>query len=232
MEKSNKFFLIITIICAILVIGLCAFVIINHKEVKLTDAETFKQEYESYNKATYDNDKKVFKVSIDEDNPMVYKTGKEILDVIKKETAIIFFGFATDPNSRNVIETFLKVAKEEGIEKVYYVDIEDMRDEYEFDGTLIPKQIKKGSDSYYELLDFFGDKLERYYVPDENGNMYSTSVKRLEAATVITIDKKKIKDMHVGTVDNHFDVYKKLSKEEKETLTDIYKKLFETFQEE
>lgn len=233
MEKSSKIYLLITIVCAVLVVGLCVFVIANHKEVKLTDGQKFKEEYESYNNGKYEeNNKKLFKVSIDEDNPMIYKTGKEILDVLNKEKAYVFFGFATDPNTRNVIETLLESAKEEDVDKIYYVDIESMRDEYEFDGSIIPKQTAKGTDAYYKILDFFGTKLEKYFVPDKNGNLYSTSVTRLETATLIAVDNHKIKDMHVGTNENHTDIFKKLSNEEKESLEDIYENLFESIKKD
>ena len=73
MEKSNKIYLVIIIICSVLVVGLCAYAIMNHKEIKETDAIKFKNEYESLNGYKNENsDKDFMKVDIDSVNPIVY----------------------------------------------------------------------------------------------------------------------------------------------------------------
>ena len=93
-------------------VGLCAYAIMNHKEIKETDAIKFKNEYESLNGYKNENsDKEYMKVEIDSENPIVYKTGQEILDILKKENAIVYFGFALCPWCRNAVPVLLDAAK-------------------------------------------------------------------------------------------------------------------------
>ncbi len=233
MEKSNKIFLAIIIFCTLCVTGICAYAIINHEEVEITDAEKFKNEYESLNGIASDvNNVNYLEVNISDKNPMVYKTGKEIIEILENENAFIFFGYANDPYCRSAIETLLETAKDNNVETIYYVDILNIRDSYEFSGSIIPKQTKKGTDAYYKIVKFFGKKLDRYYVRDEEGNMYDTGVKRLYASTLIAVSKKKIVDMHVNTVDSHTDPYVALSDEQKEELSKIYQDLFSSIDSE
>ena len=49
MEKSNKIYMIVIFVCAALVIGLCGYAIITHKDEKISDAMKFKNEYEALN---------------------------------------------------------------------------------------------------------------------------------------------------------------------------------------
>lgn len=232
-EKANIIYLIIIITCAVLVIGFCGFAIYRHSKKELSDAEKFKTEYEAFNDVESQNsDNKYPIINIDIDNPIIYKTPKGILDVLKKETAIVYFGFPTCPWCRNVVETLIKAAKEQNISKIYYVDIKNIRDAYEFNGSIKPKQTKNGTESYYEILDFFGDKLEEYYVYDEDGNMYGTGVTRLYAPTVIAIKDGEILNMHVSTVESHEDPYQKINEEQQKELYDIYSEVMESIKEE
>lgn len=217
MNKTNKICIAIIIICVILVGGFCTFLIINHKSDVKSDALKFKEEYEAYNGKEV-NDKKYFDVSIDEENPIVYKTGQEIVEILKSEKAVVYFGFASCPWCRNVIEPLIEVAKEKNIEKIYYVDIYDMRDSYEFQGSIIPKKTKEGSKSYYEILEILDEKLEKYYVTDSKGNRYDTGVKRLYAPTIVVADNGEVKDVHVGSIDSQKDPFAPLDDKGKEDL--------------
>lgn len=233
MSKSNKICFIIIAICTIAVIGICAFEIFNHKSNEKTDSARFKEEYEAYNGLVNENNNKNFlEVEIPKENPIVYKTGKEILDVLKNENAIVYFGFSSCPWCRNVIEPLLSAAEEKKTEKVYYVDIYDMRDTYVFNGNIIPEQTKKGTDAYYDILDFMGKNLEKYYIKDEAGNMYDTGVTRLYAPTVVAVSGGEVKSMHVGTLDEQTDPYEGLKKEEKEKLKNIFIDLIKSIDKE
>ncbi len=226
MEKSNKIYLVIIIICSVLVVGLCGYAIMNHKEIKETDAIKFKNEYESLNGYKNENsDKEYMKVEIDNENPIIYKTGQEILDILKKENAIVYFGFASCPWCRNAVPILLDAAKEEGLDKIYYVDILNIRDQYKFSGSIEPEMIKKGTDAYYDILKFLDKKLEKYYVTDDSGNMYDTGVKRLYAPTVLAVKDGKALDLHVSTLDSQEDPYTALTDEQKKELKDIYKEM-------
>ena len=233
MEKSNKIYLVIIIVCSILVVGLCAYAIINHKDIEETDAIKFKNEYESLNGVVNENNEKEYmKVEVDSENPIIYKSGQEILDVLENENAIVYFGFSSCPWCRNVVPILLEAAKENNLDKIYYVDILNMRDQYKFSGSIEPELIKKGTDAYYEILKFLDKKLEKYYVTDDSGNMYDTGVKRLYAPTVVAVKDGKALDLHVSTLDSQKDPYVALSDEQKEELKDIYKDLIKQIKDD
>lgn len=192
----------------------------------LPDNLRFKEQYESLNGKKDDTNKEYLKVAIDENNPIVYKSDNEILDVLNKETAIVFFGIETDAWSRNIVEPLLQIAKDNGIEKIYYVNIANIRDQYKVeDGKAVISQ--KGTDSYYKILDFLGDKLNAYYVYDAKGKEYATNVSRLEAGTVIAVMDGKVKAYRQGTVASQKDPYVPLTSEEKNELMAIYQNLYE-----
>ena len=233
MEKSNKIYFIIIIVCALSVIGLCVYAIANHKEIKVTDAVKFKQEYESLNGLVNENNEKEYlNVEIEEENPIIYKSGQEILDIMKNEDAIIYFGFAACPWCRNAVPVLLETAKELNVDKIYYVDILDMRDTYKFSGSIEPEQTKKGTDAYYSILKILDKKLEKFYVTDDAGNMYDTGVKRLYAPTVVSMSGGKVKGFHVATVESQKDPYKALDDKQKEELKTAYKDLIKAIKDD
>ena len=227
--KSNKVLYIIIGICVLLVIGLCIFLVINHKEEVLSDAEKFKQEFEQYNGLTYeDTNDKLIDVEIPNNNPFVYKTGKEIVEIMQSEDAYILFGYASCPLTRAAIEVLVETAKEENIDKIYYVDIKNMRDEYVPGEGIIPEQTKEGTEAYYEILNIFGSKLDKYYVAsDDNFYLFDTGVTRLLSPTLVAVSKGKVISMHAELTDD-YEENSELTEEEKEELSKDYKDVFES----
>lgn len=227
--KSNKVLYIIIGICVLLVIGLCIFLVINHKEEVLSDAEKFKQEFEQYNGLTYeDTNDKLIDVEIPNTNPFVYKTGKEIVEIMQSEDAYILFGYASCPLTRAAIEVLIETAKEENIDKIYYVDIKNMRDEYVPGEGIIPEQTKEGTEAYYEILNIFGSKLDKYYVAsDDNFYLFDTGVTRLLSPTLVAVSKGKVISMHAELTDD-YEENSELTEEEKEELSKDYKDVFES----
>lgn len=112
-------------------------------------------------------------------------------------------------------------------DKVYYVDILDIRDTYKFSGSIEPEQTKKGTDAYYEILEFLDDYLEEFYVKDDAGNMYDTGVKRLYAPTVVGVKEGKVVGIHVATVESQTNPYEVLTAKQKDELKSAYKKIIE-----
>ena len=221
--KNNKVLYIIIAICILLVIGICIFLALNHKEENLNDAQRFKKEFEQYNESIYEDvNEEVIDVEISEDNPIVYKTGKEIVEIMDTENAYIFFGYATCPYTRNAVETLISVAKEENIDTIYYVDIQNIRDEYMFNGSIVPELTKNGTDAYYEIVDLLKNRLSEYFVTDSSGNRYDTGVKRLNSPTFIAIKDREILGFHEGLVTSVNDIYKKIDDDQKAELKNYY----------
>lgn len=223
MEKKNKIYTIITIVCTIFVIALCTFAIVRNS--KESDAYKFEKEYESLNGIVNDQSKTYATLDIASDNSIIYKTDESIIDVLNNESAIVYFGFSTCPWCRSMIETLIEAAKEANNQKIYYVEIKNIRDSYEYQDSIIPKQIVKGTDSYYKILEFLNDNLDEYYIKDTNGNQYDTGVKRLYTPTVIAVKNGKCVDIHVGTVDSQKDPYTPLNEDQKTELKEIYKEM-------
>lgn len=231
---KNKVLYIVIGLCVLLVIGLCIFLVINHKEEVLTDAEKFKQDFEQYNGLTYeDTNESVIDVSIPSDNPFIYKTGKEIVDILNNEDAYVLFGYSSCPLTRAAIETLIAAAEEENIATIYYVDIRDIRDEFVPGESIIPEQTKEGSEAYYEIVNFFGSRLDEYYVSSEDGfYLYDTGVRRVLSPTLVAVSGGKVIDMHQELVDSYTYNNKELNDEQKEELKDIYKEILISLNEE
>lgn len=232
--KSNKILYIIIAICVLLVIGLCIFLVVNNKDEVMTDALKFKEDFEQYNGRTYeDTGDAVIDVSIPSDNPFIYKTGKEILEVLDNEDAYILFGYSTCPLTRAAIEVLLDAATEEKITKIYYVDIKNMRDEYVPGESIIPEKTKDGSEAYYEILNFFGSNLDKYYVSSEDGfYLYDTGVTRLLSPTLIAVSGGKLVSMHEELVESYDYTNRELTDAEKEELKEDYLEVFNSLNDD
>lgn len=80
MEKSNKIYMIVIFVCAALVIGLCGYAIITHKDEKISDAMKFKNEYEALNELVNENsDEKYVNVEISEKIQLFIRQVKKFL---------------------------------------------------------------------------------------------------------------------------------------------------------
>ncbi|MBQ8984277.1 hypothetical protein IJ098_00255 [Candidatus Saccharibacteria bacterium] len=125
-----------------------------------TDAERFAAEY----------------TDVDTENVFVYKNAKETLDILEHGTGVVFLGFPECPWCQAYAKYLNEVAKENGIEKIYYYNIKKDREEDNAD--------------YQKFVEILGDHLQyddeghyRIYVPDVVfvsdgqivGNDYETS---------------------------------------------------------
>ena len=102
----------------------------------------FKQEFEKEN---YNNS---VKVSIPSDNPFVYITDSDLLKKIEnKDNIIVLFGYSKSKETREVLNNLLKVSNNLNIDKIYYLDILEIRDEKNIENDEI-KTIKQGTEEY------------------------------------------------------------------------------------
>lgn len=200
---------------------------------ELKDADKFKEEYESQNGEETKSGKKMRKVSITEDNPFVYTTAEKISKKIdKEETFIVYFGFSTCPWCRSVIEELVKCAKDSEIDKIYYVDILNIRDTKEIvDGEI--KTTKEGSKGYMELLDKLGEVLDDYKitVTDSEEDEISLEEKRIYAPNIVAVVNGKPTKLETGISDKLTDPYMELTDEIKKDTYGKFKCLFECIEE-
>ena len=213
--------LIVLIIC----LGIFLIVKTNSNKNIREDSIKFKEDYESYNGKSNQNDKKYRVVNINKDNPFVYKTEDEIVSMINnKETFAVYFGFNTCPWCRSVIEELIKVSKDLSIDTIYYVNVRpngvDIRDTITVneDGTY--ERTKEGTTGYNKLLELLSNVLSDYNLTDKDGNKVDVNEKRIYAPNVVSIVNGKAIKLETGIASNQSDAYMELTDEmKKETYS-------------
>ncbi len=183
MERRNKIILYSIIVLTVVVLSLCINSLVKNKSHAISDASIFRQEYMSYNDKVDSQDNAYLDVMISEDNLVNYITLEEAINMLKSQSGIIYFGYATNKECRALIPTLLKVSNELK-EPIYYLDISLLRPTYEvIDGNV--KKIKEENDLYYELIDLLKDYLDEYAIYDALGNRYVLEEKWLSAPTLV-----------------------------------------------
>lgn len=225
MEKNQKILLAIIGVLLIISVVIGVLVFKEQKNNKKEKENQFKEEYELLNGTVNENGYTYPTVEIDVDNPVIYVTEEEVLDILKDKTGIIYFGFPTCPWCRNAIPSLLSAAESTGFNKIYYLNILDIRDSLSVsdEGEIIKD--KAGSKNYKKILKKLDSILDEYYIEDALGNKIDTNEKRLYAPTVVAVLDGKIVDYHVNTVDSHAEGkngYVEMTKEQREELFDIY----------
>ena len=217
--------IILVLVLSLLVVG-CS----NEK----TDAMKFKEEYESVNNKVNEHTKKENrKLNIPKNNPIVYATAEDIVKRIdNKETFIVYFGFAECPWCRSVIEQLLKVAEEKKVEKIYYVDVLNIRDVREIaeDGTITTTT--EGSKGYMDLLTRLDSVLADYTLTDENEEEVSAEEKRIYAPNVVAISRGEAIQLETGISPKLTDPYSKLTDNIKKYAYNKFKCLVKCLEED
>ena len=198
----------------------------KEKETKQKEGLQFKEEYEKLNGKTNKSGKAHRTISISEDNVFVEITPDKAVEMIENgDTFYLYFGSPLCPWCRSVIEKADEVSRNNGIEKIYYIDIWDeegneiFRDKYEIvDGEL--KKTINGVDSYYKMLEYFNDFLRDYEITTNAGDSMSTGEKRIYAPNFVYINKGKIARLVTGK--------SSLQNDSREELTDEMLKEEET----
>ena len=158
----------------------------------------FKLDYEIANFNEYSNGKKI-KVNIPFNNRIKYIDSEKLLNILKKGTGIVYFGYSTCPWCRNSVPILIDTCLKNDIDVIYYVDIHSVN-------------LSSIKDELFMLLD-------SYLRVDENGN------KRLAVPVVYAVKKGKIKGHHIGTVSSYKNPTKGMNKKQKKELEKIYTNL-------
>ena len=203
------------------------------KENSNEDAVKFKKEYESLNGEKNKRGKEYRTLDIDDDNPYVKVTAEEIVKMINnKESFYLYVGDSMCPWCRSVLEKSIEVARDNDIEKIYYVEIWDdegneiLRDKYELvDGKI--KKVSDGTKAYKKLLSKFDKVLSDYTLKDEDDNEIEVGEKRIYAPNYFYVENGKVKKMIEGISDSQTDPYEELTDEiledEEELFQDFFK---------
>lgn len=215
------------LIIVVLMISVTGCVISND----IKDSEKFKEEYESQNGKKSKSGKENRKVSISEDNPFIYTTAEEISKKMdNKETFIVYFGFSTCPWCRSIIEELIKCAKDSKVDKIYYVDVLDIRDTKELDEDGTIKTTKEGTKGYKELIDKMSNVLSDYTTTKEEKEI-SLEEKRIYAPNVIAVVNGKATKLEEGISVELKDPYMELTEEMKKYTYNSFKCIFKCLEE-
>ncbi len=195
-----------------LVIVLSILLILPLAGCSKSDAKKFKEEYESLN-GEVSNGKEMRVLNISSKNPFVYKEAKDIVSMIKDgNTFVVYFGFARCPWCRSVLPNLIKAADELNIDKIYYVDVLDIRDTMDIDDAGNPYKKKDADKSYYELLNLLDGVLEDYTLT-KNNKKIATGEKRIYAPNIVVVKDGEVINMTTGVSDLQTDGYMELTDE-------------------
>jgi len=221
MKKLSK--IVIVLVLGILVLTGCT----------KSSATKFKKEYESLNGKTASSGKTIREISIPDDNPMVYQTAEGIVSRMENgETFAVYFGFASCPWCRSMIEQLIQSAKDNNISTIYYVDVYKIRDKYELDESGKLTRTEEGTDGYNELLNLLDDVLDDYVLTTKSGEKVETNEKRIYAPNVVAVVNGVATEMIEGTSSSLEDPYSELTDDMKKESYESFKCLWNCLSKE
>lgn len=108
------------------------------------------------------------------DNVFVYKTEEEIINFLETGTGIVYLGFPECPWCQSYVVYLNEVAKDSGIEKIYYLNVKDIR--------------TNNTPNYQKIVSLLSDILPN----DENGNkkVYVPQVVFVKKGNVVAGDNE------------------------------------------
>lgn len=167
--------------------------------VKAPESQKFKEEFEKLNNV---ND--LVKLDIPVNNPFLVKELKDINALMEnKETFYVFFASPDDQKARLVLDTLIESAQDNGVKKIYYVNINDDLDEYSLDKKNKLVKTKEGSEEYKKSLSYFDLVLDTYkpltYI-DKKGKEKSVAIneKRIYTPVLIKVINGEVIDKEYG----------------------------------
>lgn len=198
-----------------------------------TNALKFKKEYESVNGMEI-GENKVRELSIPEDNPFIYKSAEDIVEMINnKETFIVYFGFIKCPWCRSVLPSMIESAKKKNIDKIYYVDVLDIRDAYELDDKHKLVKTKDGSEGYNKLIDLLSSILEDYspltYTKGKKTIKVKVNEKRIYAPNIVIVKNGKPIALESGVSEKQKNAYQELTDDMTCEMKEAFNCFFDKF---
>lgn len=167
--KDKK--IILTSACALialLVVG--GFLLFNKPNDKDKDSKTtptadalkFKEEYKK----------------VDDNNVFVYRDMEDIIKILENGRGVVYLGFPECPWCQAYVPYLNDVAKEVGIDKIYYYNILNDR--------------KEETDNYKKILELLGEYVE--YNDEGNKRIYAPTVIFVKDGEIIGMDSETAKD--------------------------------------
>ena len=197
-----------------------------------SDEIKFKTEYEFLNDKE-ENNFKHNKIVVNKNNGITYISDTDLLRMINDQSGVVFIGNNNDELSRVVIDSLMTARHEVGLKTIYYLDITTIQSELALGKKNKIKTIKKGTDSYYELLKKLDEYLKPYILYDGDKEI-DTLEKRINIPVLIAFNKGNIIGIHEGSVSTHMllnNPYVLLSNSEKQELVTTYSNIMKAYLE-
>lgn len=228
---KKKIALILLLLVSIITLTGCT----NNKE----DAKKFKEEYESLNGEKRSDGKEFRSIEIDEKNPMIYSSFEEVNKMIdKKESFIVYTGFNACPWCRTVIPYAIKQAKENGIKKIYYINVRENDDKSKDlrgykkldDDNKVVVEFESAS-GYLDFTKHCDSVLDPYVLKDEEGNEYETGEDRLMAPTFFMVINGEVVKATSGISEEQKDGYAEITEKMENDMNSSLNEFFKYFKE-
>lgn len=161
-----------------------------NNETLVLDADKFEKEYESLNDTIISEDRTYLSINVANPNPMKYIDANGLIEKIdNKESFLVYFGYSKCVWCRTTMENMINQAKEYNIENIYYLNIEDIRDEYSLnennelflskEATVDYKVLLSKLDSMldlYQPLEYLNQNGEKVLVPINEKRIYGPTL--------------------------------------------------------
>ncbi len=134
----------------------------NNKEEISEEAKKFKKEY----------------TKVADNNVYVYKKSDEIIKILENGTGVVFLGFPECEWCQAYAPYLDEVARELGVDKIYYYNIREDRE--------------KNTDTYKKIVELLKDKLQ--YDPEGNPRIYVPNAAFVVDGKIIGNDYETSKD--------------------------------------
>ncbi len=157
-DKKNLLIIALTLIAVLL----CVLLFIVVRKDDESDAVKFAKEY----------------TEVGEDNVFVYRSSDEVIKLLKYGTGVVFLGFPECPWCQTYAKYLNEVAKEVGVDKIYYYNILEDR--------------TNNTEVYQEIVSLLSDTLQ--YDNEGNYRIYVPNVSFHVNGTIIGSDCETSKD--------------------------------------
>ena len=188
----------------------------NTPVVEKSDAIKFKETYEALNGTTNDSGKEHMTITIPENNPMVFASGEQVIEMLTSGTGIIYFGYPECPWCRSALPVFLEATYKELVTEVLYYNNLDQRNIVELDDAGEVVVTQEGTEEYAKILDLLGDFASEYE------GLNDPTIKRIYFPTMVFVKDGQVVGTHVGSVDSVEDSRVPMTDEQHQELYDIY----------
>ena len=219
----------------VLVIGIFGITACGKKEAR-KEAIDFKNEYEALNGKVARGDLVYRSLNISDKNPFIKTTDEDIANKLaNNDTFYLYVGDPLCPWCRSGLEKFTNVAIDKKIKDIYYIDFWDdnhneiLRDLYEIEldkDSHIAKETKRGTDSYYKILDAVEDFVQEYTITKDN-KTYGVGEKRIYGGDIFYFENGKCKKYVSLRSDKLANAFDELSEEVLKDQEDKFSEFFD-----